>query len=128
MSEKPAHIEEHQLVRQSWQGPIPPPSTLRAFKELVPDAPERILLMAEEEARVRREMMQKDSESENRRKEADLVSHHRNVRRGQWVAFVYLMCVLGGAVFCARIGCEKVGIAIATMATAGIVANFVWRK
>lgn len=120
--------ENSRLVRQSWQGPIPPPSTLRAFKELVPDAPERILSMAEEEARVRRELMMKDSESENRRKEVDVASYHRSVCRGQWIAFVYLMSVLGCVLVCAFLGLETLGFGVACMGTAGIVANFIWRK
>lgn len=34
-------------VNVSWQGPLPPPSTLAKFEELLPGATERIVAMAE---------------------------------------------------------------------------------
>lgn len=128
MSGKAAHITTTQLVHQAWQGPVPPPATLRAFKELVPDAPERILAMAEEEARTRREIMMRDSESTNRRKEAEIAAYHQDIRRGQVIAFLYLIAVLAVVIVCAYLKCEKIGITVAGMGAAGIVANFIWRK
>ena len=61
-----------QIVQTTWHGPLPPPETLEQFKRLVPDAPGRIFCMAEEEACVRREIMKRDSESQNLRKEIEL--------------------------------------------------------
>lgn len=43
-------IKEQQLVSvqsKSFSGPIPPPEYLKQYQEVVPDAPERILVMAE---------------------------------------------------------------------------------
>ena len=115
-------------VVQAWKGPLPPPEVLRRFKDLQPDAPERILSMAEEEARTRREIMKLTAGSELERKSFELREYHRDVRRGQLIAFVYLMSALIGAVVCACLDCEKVGIAIAGVGAAGIVSNFIWKK
>lgn len=117
-----------QIVQTTWHGPLPPPETLEQFKRLVPDAPERILRMAEEEARVRREIMKRDSESQNLRKGAELREYHRDVSRGQRVAFCFLVLDMMAAVACAYLGSEKIGVTIAGMGAAGIVSNFIWRK
>ena len=38
---------------EGFAGPLPPPQVLRAYREAIPDAPERILKMAEAQARHR---------------------------------------------------------------------------
>ena len=115
-----------QVLQETWQGPIPPPAALDAFRKLVPDAPERIIQMAEEEARIRRDQMQKDHDSENRTKETDIREYHAEVFRGQWMAFVLLLAIIGGAITCAVFNCEKAAIAIAAMGGVGIVSKFFW--
>lgn len=115
-------------VQETWQGPIPPPAALDAFRQLVPDAPERILSMAEEEARIRRDQMQKDHDSENRTKEADVNKYHEDVRRGQFFAFIILLCVIGGAIWLAMNGHDGVAGGLVTIGAAGIVSAFIWGK
>ena len=123
-----AVIRQERVLQETWHGPIPPPSALEAFRQLVPDAPERILSMAEEEGRVRREQMQKDHDSENRSKEVDIREYHNDVKRGQCYAFVILLLIISGAIACALKGREKASIAIASMGAVGIVSNFIWNK
>lgn len=41
---------------EGFAGPLPPPQVLRAYREAIPDAPERILDMAEAQARHRMRM------------------------------------------------------------------------
>ena len=82
--------------------------------------------MAEEEARIRRDQMQKDHDSENRTKETDIREYHSAVFRGQWMAFVLLITIIVGAVVCAIFKCEKAAIAIAAMGGVGIVSKFFW--
>ena len=48
-------LSEVTLVQAS-AGPLPPPEVLRAYREAVPDAPERIMDMAEAQARHRMQM------------------------------------------------------------------------
>ena len=109
----------------SWSGPIPDPQSLAAFKNLVPDAPERILSMAEEEARIRRETMQSDHDSENRTKEADIKGYHDGVRRGQYFSFIIIMSCILGAVICSVHGDVKTAITLAGGGFAGIAYQFI---
>lgn len=37
------------VQQEHWQGPLPPPAILEGYKDLAPDAPERIFIMAEQE-------------------------------------------------------------------------------
>ena len=109
----------------AWSGPIPDPQSLAAFKNLVPNAPERILAMAEEEARIRRETMQRDHDSENRTKEADVLGYHNGVKRGQWFSFVIIMSCIVGAVLCSLHGDVKTAITLAGGGFAGIAYQFI---
>lgn len=109
----------------SWVGPIPDPASLEAFRRLVPDAPERILTMAEEEARIRRDTMQRDHDSINRTKEADVLGYHEGVKRGQWFSFIIIMSCVIGAVVCSIHGDTKVAITLAGGGFAGIAYQFI---
>ena len=109
----------------SWTGPIPDPQSLAAFKNLVPDAPERILTMAEEEARIRRETMQRDHDSANRTKEVDVLGYHSGVKRGQYFSFIIIMSCIVGAVICSLHGDVKTAITLAGGGFAGIAYQFI---
>lgn len=120
-------IANQSVVSQqtTWSGPIPDPQSLAAFKNLVPDAPERILAMAEEEARIRREVMQRDHESENRTREADVLGYHNGVKRGQYFSFIIIMSCIAGAIACSLHGDVKTAIALAGGGFAGIAYQFI---
>lgn len=109
----------------TWAGPIPDPQSLAAFKNLVADAPERILAMAEEEARVRREMMQRDHDSENRTRESDILGYHAGVKRGQYFSFIIIMSCIVGAIVCSLHGDVKTAITLAGGGFAGIAYQFI---
>jgi len=51
-AEPPAVIQQSAF----WQGPLPPPAALEQFRQIVPDAPERIFAQWEQEAAHRRQM------------------------------------------------------------------------
>lgn len=44
------------IMERRFSGPLPPPEFLAAYKEILPDSPERILSMAEKEQRHRHEI------------------------------------------------------------------------
>ena len=54
---------QHQ-VQLSWEGPIPPPATMRAINELVPDGAERLIGQVELESEHRRAMEQRTQKYE----------------------------------------------------------------
>lgn len=116
------------LVSTHWHGPIPDPESLAALKKLIPDAPERLLAMAEDEARVRRELMQRDHESASLAKELDVKSYHLGVSRGQWMAFLLLVLVITSSVVCSLNGDTKTAIAIASVGIVNIASTFIGRK
>ena len=67
---------------QSWVGPVPPPQALRAFGEIEPSFPERIMRMAEEASAHQRAM---EGEAMTQQKAA--LAGDRSFRtRGQWFA------------------------------------------
>lgn len=116
------------LVSTHWQGPIPDPASLAALKQLVPDAPERILAMAEDEARARRELTQRDHDSANLAKEVDVKGYHLGIARGQWMAFLLLSLVVVGSVVCSLHGDTKSAIALASVGIVNIAATFIGRR
>lgn len=120
--------QQQQLVHTSWHGPIPSPADLEQFKRLVPNAPERILCMAEEEARVRRDQFQRDHDSENRVKEADVKLYHAGVMRGQIFAAIVLLAIVAAIIVCAVYGHGGAAAAVAGMGAAGIVSNFIVKR
>ena len=86
--------------------------------------------MAEDEARARRELEQKDHESINRTKELDVVGFHASVMRGQWMAFVILLSSIIGSGYCASIGNTTTAVTLAGVGLANIAAQFIhkWKK
>lgn len=112
----------------AWKGPIPPPAILTQYDSIVPGAAERILIMAEEEARIRRDQVQKDHDSENRVKESDVNQYHSDVKRGQYLAALVMFGIVATVIVCAAFGKEKAAIAVAGMGAVGIVSSFIGRK
>lgn len=80
-------IVEHSAI---WQGPLPPPAILEQFRQIVPDAPERIF-------------RQWEAESDHRRsyEKSALAGEQSKIRRGQWFAFIFALAGLAvaGAAF-----------------------------
>lgn len=112
----------------AWKGPIPPPTILDQYNSIVPDAAERILIMAEEEARIRRDQIQKDHDSENRAKESDINQYHSDVKRGQYLAALVMLGIVAAVVVCVVFDKEKAAMAVAGMGAVGIVSSFIGRK
>lgn len=116
------------VVSATWQGPVPSPEALEHYNSIVPNAAERILTMAEEEARVRRDQIQKDHDSENRTKESDVNKYHADIKRGQFLAALVMLAIIATIVVCVVSGHEKAAMATAGMGAVGIVSSFIGRK
>ena len=112
----------------AWQGPVPPPAVLQEYNMIVPNAAERILAMAEEEARIRRDQVQKDHDSENRVKESDVDKYHSDVKRGQYLAALVMFGIVAAVIVCVATGNEKAAMAVAGMGAVGIVSSFIGGK
>lgn len=112
----------------AWKGPMPPPAVLEQYNSIVPNAAERILTMAEEEARIRRDQLQKDHDSENRVKESDVNQYHSDVKRGQYLAALVMLGIVVTVIVCVVFKQENAAIAVAGMGAVGIVSSFIGRK
>lgn len=81
-------IIQQEVRLQQHRGPVPPPETLKAYAEILPSMPERIMAMAEREQQHRHEVDR---------------NHHRTrsiaLARGQWFAFVLgFSGIVGGVI------------------------------
>lgn len=88
--------------RSFHSGPLPSVEEFRAYGEVVPDAPERILRMAE-----------KDQEAKHRIIEKQIVQNSRAVSQGQWMGFTTMFVALGGAIYLASTGQAAVAALLA---------------
>lgn len=102
-------------MRQSFSGPLPHPADFKAYKEVMPDAPERILTMAE------KQQMHRIKSEENIIK-ADI----RESMCGQIFAVVLVAIFLAAAVYLGINGHDWLAGVIATL-SATISAIFYLR-
>jgi uncharacterized membrane protein len=72
-----------ELAEASFSGPLPHPEVLRGYEELVPGAAERILKMAEEQARHRQGL-----------ERIVVAGGSRRANIGMWLGFIISMVVL----------------------------------
>jgi len=89
--------------RSEHMGPLPSVEQFRAYGEVVPDAPERILRMAEKDQQAYHDFMA-----------AQLTGRLSAVSQGQWMGFVAMMVALMGAIYLAVIGQTIVATALAS--------------
>lgn len=102
-------------VHQTFAGPLPPPSVLAAYDEIVPGAAERILAMAEAQSQHRQELEQHVIRSDAKRADSGL-------KAGFWLS---LTAIVGG-VSVAILGHPTAGATIATAAVATLAGVFVY--
>lgn len=104
--EQIAHIIK--VSRECFSGPMPPPKILKGYKEIIPDAPERILQMAEREQR-HRESAENEMLAQNRCNIEGAISANR---RSQIFAFILVLVLIGTGVILTYLEHEAVGITI----------------
>ncbi|MCJ2009385.1 DUF2335 domain-containing protein [Methylobacterium sp. J-092] len=109
--QQPTVIERNEF----WQGPLPPPIVLDQFRQLVPDAPERIFAMWEQEAQHRREL-----------EKASLNGNLRTVRLGQWAAIAFSLSALAVAALALALGYPSAAMVIGALDIAAVVGAFLY--
>ena len=84
--EKVGHLVARMIAvsQESFSGPMPHPDILRGYKELIPDAPERILQMAEQEQKHRIDVEKQMLEQNNK----NIVESAKANKRSQIIAFI----------------------------------------
>jgi uncharacterized membrane protein len=100
---------------QSFSGPLPPPQILEKYNQVVPDAAERIIAMAESQSKHRQRL------------EVTVIdSDIRNSRLGlHYGLIIGLATVIGGA-FCIYSGYEIGGTVLGGSGLTGLVSVFVY--
>lgn len=103
------------------KGPLPTPSDFLAYGEVLPDAPERILRMAEEEQRHRHEIENSKIEIMKEQQQAD----NKNGRIGLIAGIIIVICVLAVGYYLIINGKEASGWASIIGAAAAIITAFI---
>ncbi len=62
------------IIQQSYSGPLPPPDTLEQYGKIIPNGAERIMTMAEEQGRHRRELEKKALNTDSRNSLLGIIS------------------------------------------------------
>lgn len=104
------------MESKSYSGPLPAPEDFKAYKDVLPNAPERILAMAEKQLEHRTSLEKYIVES-----------GVKESTRGQWIGSGLAILFLMAAVYLGIKGHESVAITI-VIAIASLVAIFVLKK
>lgn len=111
----------HLMQSRQYSGPIPPPEMLQEYNNIVPDAAERILAMAEAGAKHQREMeaglLVADIESDKRR--------HIEVLRGQLFAGAAVVVAFSVAALALFLGSPAAATLIGGTTVISLVTVFV---
>ena len=104
-----------EIVSAEWAGPLPPPSVLQAFDEVVENGAERIVRMAEKEQQHRI-----NCES------AELEASVKDFRRGQWLGAALTAACIAGTVYSVYIGVHpSVSIALVGIPIMAIIGKLI---
>ncbi len=99
----------------SYSGPLPPPSMLKAYDDVIPGAAERILALAERQAAHRQKIESTVVRGDTMRSWAGLIA-------GAFVAVLFL----GVAALLVSTGHDLAGVAIGTTTLVSIVGTFIY--
>lgn len=103
-----------QIHHAAFHGPMPPPSLLLGYENIVPGAAERILRMAEEDSKHMREM-----------DKAALDAAAREVKRGQIFGLLIGLAALGASMLAIAMGAPTVAGVIGGTTVVGLVSVFI---
>jgi uncharacterized membrane protein len=101
----------------SWQGPLPPPEQLKGYEAALPGAADRILTMAEEQARHRHHLEKVAIEGGNSRSWWGLA-----------LGFAISLVVMGLGAGAVYTGHDAAGASIMTVDVAGLAGIFVYGR
>jgi uncharacterized membrane protein len=97
-------VASFQVTAATFSGPLPPPTILEGYNQIIPNGAERIMAMTERNQSHRHDI-------ENRVIEGNI----RAQPRGQWFAFIISLVAIGGGIVLAAF--DKEAIAITSILT-----------
>lgn len=128
-------VQPVQLTTAHYQGPIPPPSILEGFDRIVPGAAHRLIQLAEDESKHRREL-------ESKTLEANIAAQRRQLEIGDYQSkavfrsdllaqvcgvLVTLTCIVA-AIWASLHGQVTVAVILAGIPTAAVIQAFFRQK
>ena len=124
------------LTMVHHSGPLPPPSEMRSYNELIPDAAARILAMAEKEQAARLLAKQQESarqdkcleldEEAQRQSDSIIKINARNSITGLWLAFAFAVIQSILTVFLIYNGHQVAGSLFGGGSLAAIISAFIY--
>jgi len=103
------------IVQAQYVGPLPLPSHLREYDEIVPGAADRIISMTEAQSDHRRQL-----------EKAVIIGDTRRAWAGVAIGGFLALCCIGGGIFLAYVDKSAAGTTIATSSVVGLAAVFVY--
>ncbi len=103
-----------QFQQATFSGPMPPPAVLEGYERLVKGAAERILVMAESDAKHQQEI-----------EFAALRAAEAEIKRGQLFGFVIGLTALGASMLALAMGSPAVAGVIGGTTVVGLVSVFI---
>lgn len=100
------------LLSQSFSGPIPHPEIFRQYGEIIPNAPERILSVFEQDSTHAREIGM-----------AALQAAKNDTRRSHWMAYSIILLCLGMIMALAYMGKDNLAGILAGVTLAGTITG-----
>ena len=114
----PPQSQVRTAVQQtSFSGPIPHPEIMQGYNAIIPGAAERILTMAEDDAKHQRAIEM-----------AALNAAKSEVRLGQWLGFIIGIAALGTSLTAIFLGAEVVAGIIGGTTVVGLVSAFIFGR
>ncbi len=121
---KKQQVVHHQEVTEETfhSGPIPTPEMLAAYSKIVPDSPERILVMAENES-LHRQKLEQDALDSNIK---DRRSLRLEIKYGQTLAALICLSIIGcGTYLAVNVpGAVWPGVLLSSSGLAGIITAY----
>lgn len=102
------------LIQHQFSGPLPPPEILQQYDQVIPGAAERILAMAEKDAKHQREI-------EN----SAIQFASREVKRGQWFGLAIGISAFITSIVALGLGSEQTASILGGVTVVGLVTVFV---
>jgi len=117
-------IAKSTTITRKYSGPLPPPEILAEYEELLPGASQRVFEHMEREQAHRHLMDNRDQDSRDET-EGNL---YTTARRGQTMAFIVTLVMVGAACGLAAYGFTAAAVAIGGLGLGQIVLGFLNQK
>ncbi len=116
-TQRPQQTRAPKLIQsiQAFSGPLPSPETLAKYSEIIPNGAERIMKMAEDQARHRQSL-----------EKTVIGGDSKRAYCGLFVGGTVALCILGASVYCILRGHDVAGTVIGSLDIASIVGVFVY--